>query len=156
AEAAQVLASYGITTVIGDRYAGGFPPEHFATHGIAYIPSEQDRSAIYLDLLPLVNARIAHLLDHPDLLRELRGLERHRRASGRDRVDHRAGSHDDLANAAAGAFVLAQRLSRMIANEMTDDELASLRAWGRQFGFEIPDPNIVTAADDEDNYPVFR
>jgi hypothetical protein len=40
--------------------------------------------------------------DVPDLLRELRGLERRRGASGSDRVDHRPGSHDDLAAAASG------------------------------------------------------
>jgi hypothetical protein len=45
------------------------------------------------------------LLDLPDLLRELRGLERRRGASGRDRVDHAPGAHDDWANAAAGALV---------------------------------------------------
>jgi len=47
------------------------------------------------------------LLDLPDLLRELRGLERHRGTSGRDRVDHARGQRDDLANAACGALVLA-------------------------------------------------
>ena len=43
----------------------------------------------------------------PDLLRELRGLERRRGATGRDRVDHAPGQHDDRSNAAAGALVLA-------------------------------------------------
>jgi len=41
------------------------------------------------------------------LLRELRGLERRRSSAGRDRVDHRPGAHDDLANAVAGAIVKA-------------------------------------------------
>jgi hypothetical protein len=40
------------------------------------------------------------------LLRELRGLERRRGTSGRDRVDHRAGQHDDRANSAALALTL--------------------------------------------------
>jgi hypothetical protein len=40
--------------------------------------------------------------DIPELLGELRGLERRRGPSGRDRVDHRPGGHDDLANAVAG------------------------------------------------------
>jgi hypothetical protein len=51
-----------------------------------------------------VNARAVRLLDQPDLLRELRGLERRRGVSGRDRVDHRPGAHDDLAVAAAGVL----------------------------------------------------
>jgi hypothetical protein len=39
------------------------------------------------------------------MLREFRGLERRRGSSGRDGVNHRPGSHDDLANAAAGVLV---------------------------------------------------
>jgi hypothetical protein len=107
AEAADLLRRYGLLEVTGDRYAPGFVAEGFRAHGVTYRPSERDRSAIYLELLPLVNAGRAVLLDVPELLRELRGLERRRGTSGRDRVDHRPGSHDDRANAAAGALLLA-------------------------------------------------
>ena len=65
---------------------------------------ELDRSALYLELLPLVNSGRVELPDDPALLRELRGLEHRRGAAGRDRVDHAPGAHDDLANAAAGAL----------------------------------------------------
>lgn len=44
--------------------------------------------------------------DVPERLRGLRGLERRRGPSGRDRVDHRADSHDDLANAVAGVVAV--------------------------------------------------
>jgi hypothetical protein len=54
-----------------------------------------------------VNSRRVLFVEQAELMRELRGLERRRGSSGRDRVDHRAGSHDDLANSAAGALVLA-------------------------------------------------
>jgi hypothetical protein len=40
-------------------------------------------------------------------LAELRGLERRRGTAGRDRVDHRPGSHDDRANSVAGVVYLA-------------------------------------------------
>ena len=53
-----------------------------------------------------MNAGTVELPDLPELLRELRGLERRRGSSGRDRVDHRPGSHDDLANATAGVVSL--------------------------------------------------
>src|SRR5207245_2093872 len=43
--------------------------------------------------------------DLPDLLRELRGLER-RRGTGRDRADHRPGAHDDVAAAVAGVVAM--------------------------------------------------
>jgi hypothetical protein len=107
AEAADLLKRYGLSDTTGDRYAPGFVSEGFRANGVTYEPSERGRSAIYLELVPLVNAGRAVLLDEPELLRELRGLERRRGTSGRDRVDHRRGAHDDRVNAAAGALVLA-------------------------------------------------
>jgi hypothetical protein len=107
AEVATELKRYRLLQATGDRYAPGFVAEGFRAHGIKYQPSEQDRSGLYLELLPAVNAGRAVLLDDADLLRELRGLERRRGTSGRDRVDHRPGAHDDRANAAAGALALA-------------------------------------------------
>jgi hypothetical protein len=106
AEAADVLKLHGLREVTGDRYAPGFVSEGFRKHGVTYRAGERDRSQLYLELLPAVNARRVVLLDDVDLLRELRGLERRRGTSGRDRVDHRPGSHDDRANAAAGALVM--------------------------------------------------
>lgn len=106
AEAAELIRRYGRVETVGDRFAAGFVVEGFRANGITYRPSEKDRSAIYLELLPAVNSGRAVLLDDPDLLRELRGLERRRGTSGRDRVDHRAGAHDDRSNAAAGALLL--------------------------------------------------
>jgi len=106
AEASDLLKKYRLTETTGDRYAPGFVSEHFRANGITYRPSDRDRSAIYLDLLPAVNAEKVLLLDDAELLRELRGLERRRGTSGRDRVDHRPGQHDDRANAAAGALTL--------------------------------------------------
>lgn len=107
AEVADVLRSYRVGTVTGDRYAAGFVQEGFRANSITYRSSERDRSALFLELLPLVNSGRAVLLDDKDLLRELRGLERRRGTSGRDRIDHAPGQHDDRANAAAGAVVLA-------------------------------------------------
>ncbi|MCX6543783.1 MAG: hypothetical protein NTV05_05145 [Acidobacteria bacterium] len=107
AEISDLLKSYGLREITMDRYAAGFPIEQFRSHGVTVKPSTRDRSVIYLDFLPLVNAGRVVLLDQPDLLRELRGLERRRGPSGRDRVDHfGAGSHDDRANSAALALTL--------------------------------------------------
>lgn len=106
AECAELLKRYRVSETTGDRYAPGFVSEGFRLNQIHYRPSERDRSAIYLELLPLVNAQQVVLLDRPELLRELRGLERRRGTGGRDRVDHRSGSHDDAANATAGCLSL--------------------------------------------------
>jgi hypothetical protein len=107
AESAALSTAYGLHETTGDRFAAGFVLEGFRSHGLTYVPSTRDRSTIYLELLPLVNADRVRFLDLPDLLRELRGLERRRGMAGRDRIDHRPGQHDDRANAAAGALVLA-------------------------------------------------
>ena len=106
AEAAALLKTYRLATVTGDRYAGEWPREAFRSHEVFYELAAQDRSALYLDLLPLVNSGRVELLDLVDLLRELRGLERRRGTSGKDRVDHRPGAHDDRANAVAGLVSL--------------------------------------------------
>ncbi len=58
----------------------------------------------------MVNSRQAVLLNNARLERQLCLLERSTGgASGRERVDHPRGSHDDLANAAAGALVMARQ-----------------------------------------------
>ena len=114
AEASEVLRSYRVSHVVGDKYAGSFPAEQFRSHGIDYLPTDRDRSALYLDLLPRVNAGTVVLLDDAALVRELVGLERRRGASGRDRVDHRPGAHDDRANAMAGVVAVLARQSAYV------------------------------------------
>src|SRR5262249_31169121 len=68
---------------------------------------EQNKSELFLEVLPLINADQAELLDNPRLIGQFAGLQRRTGSSGRDSIDHRRGSHDDAANAAAGALVLA-------------------------------------------------
>ena len=77
----------------------------FKTHNIRYHVSELDRSQLYLELVSLVNAQAVQFVNVPDLLRELRGLVRKVGTAGRDRVDHRPGAHDDMANSSAGVLV---------------------------------------------------
>ena len=106
-EFAGLLRRYGISRVTGDRYAGEWPPEQFRQHGIAYQPSERTKSEIYQEVLPPVNSGCVELLDHDRLKTQLLGLERRTARGGRDSIDHAPGGHDDVANAAAGALVLA-------------------------------------------------
>ncbi len=106
-EFAGVLRSYGISTVIGDHYAGEWPRERFSTYGITYRPAKKSRSDIYLEMLPMLNSKQVFLLDNPRLVAQLAGLERHAARGGRETIDHAPGGHDDLANAAAGALVYA-------------------------------------------------
>lgn len=127
-EAAVFLQSYRVSVVTGDRYAPGFVSEQFSAHGITYRYSDLDRSSLYLGLLPMVNAQQVRLLDLPDLLRELRGLERRRGSSGRDKVDHRPGAHDDRANAVAGVAVLVSKWAVLPPLQLLGGNLASRSA----------------------------
>ncbi len=115
-EVAELLASYRATQTTGDHYSAQWVVEAFAKHGIKYVHSERDRSAVYLDALPLFSSGRARLINNPRLVSQFAALERRTFSNGRDRVDHPAGSrsHDDLSNAAAGALVLAASKRRGI------------------------------------------
>lgn len=102
---AKLLKSYGITKVLGDKYAGEWVKEPFKAHGITYDSAAKPKSDLYRDFLPLVNSRKADLLDHPKMMQQFLGLERRTARSGRDSIDHNPGGHDDICNAVAGAIV---------------------------------------------------
>jgi hypothetical protein len=104
-EFCETLKSYGLHTVTGDRYGGEWPRERFSEHGIHYRVADKAKSAIYGELLPLINSGKVEILDSDLLQRQLLNLERRTSRSGKDSIDHPPGSHDDLANAAAGALV---------------------------------------------------
>jgi hypothetical protein len=106
-EFCEFLRSYGISEVHGDRYAGAWVSEQFSKNRVVYSHSEKTRSEIYLETLPLLNSGRVELLDDPRLFAQICALERRISVSGKDSVDHPRCSHDDLANAAAGALVLA-------------------------------------------------
>ncbi len=110
-EISGVLPLYGISEVVGDRYAAGFTSDRFRAHSITYTPSELSKSDLYRELLPLVNSARCELLDLPRLRAQLVGLERRVSRGGKDSIDHPPGGHDDIANAAAGALVLASKAS---------------------------------------------
>jgi hypothetical protein len=99
------LKSYRIHTVTGDAYSAEWVREQFRKRGIEYRISDRNRSEIYLNLLPILNSGGCELLDHAKLVTQLSSLERRTARSGNDSIDHSPGSHDDLANAAAGALV---------------------------------------------------
>ncbi len=114
AEFAKVLREYRCATVTGDRFAGSIVAQSFAEHGITYFFSTRDRSQIYVDALPLMTSGKVRLLDNKKLVTQIASLER-RTGTGRDRIDHADHQHDDLCNAACGAFVLAADHRRQLS-----------------------------------------
>jgi hypothetical protein len=79
----------------------------FQAVGLHYVAADRVKSDLYRDLLPLLTSRRVELLDHPRLVTQLIRLERHASRMGREVITHPPQSHDDLANAAAGALVFA-------------------------------------------------
>jgi hypothetical protein len=113
AEFAGAIKAYGLAKATSDRYAGSWPVEAFRKQGVTVEPSTRTKSEIYQDCLPLIMSGTCELLDHARLLKQLAGLERRTARGGKDSIDHAPRLHDDVANAAAGALVLAGQRKRV-------------------------------------------
>src|SRR5450759_2339620 len=106
-EFSELLKSYGLFRVQGDRYALEWPRERFRLHGISYEQSARPKSELYQTFLPLLNSGKVELLDNPVLVSQLANLERRTARGGRDSIDHPSGNyHDDVANSVAGVSAL--------------------------------------------------
>jgi hypothetical protein len=105
AEFVSLLKTYRVEQVSGDHWGGLFVRQPFEP--IEYLLSKQSKSEIYRDTLPLLNSRRVQLIDSLRLISQLCGLERRTARGGRDSIDHAPGAHDDIANAACGALLLA-------------------------------------------------
>jgi hypothetical protein len=116
-EYAALLKTYGVGSVISDRYAGEWIVEAFMKQGITVEASELVASELYLEFLPMVSSGQIELLENQRLTGQLVNLERRTRTGGKDLITHFPGGHDDLANAAAGVCVMAADLqTRPIPN----------------------------------------
>jgi hypothetical protein len=108
-EYSETLAVYGLERVTGDKYAGEWPRQAFEKHGVVYVTSERTASELYIEALPILTSGGVELVDSKRLRSQLVNLERRTRPGGRDQVGHSPGSHDDLANAVAGAILAAAK-----------------------------------------------
>jgi hypothetical protein len=107
AEFSDCAKQYRVTTVVGDRVGGEFVREPFRKLGIEYVVAERVKSELYRATLVLLNSGRVELLDHQRLVGQLGSLERRAVSGGREVIDHPLRAHDDLANCAAGALLLA-------------------------------------------------
>ena len=106
---AAVLKRYGLRECHGDKYAANWVVESFRRAGITYRQNPVDKSVYYLEVEPKFATSKIHILDHPELARELRLLERRPRPGGKTIVDHPRNSHDDYSNALAIAAAFARQ-----------------------------------------------
>jgi hypothetical protein len=138
-EIVALLKAYRCTQVVGDSYGAKWVSEAFVKAGVTYRKSDLDRSAVYLNALPLFMAGRARLIDSPRLIAQFAALERRTFSTGRDRVDHGRAGHDDLSNVAAGCMVLAARpVAQKIPFVVLPDLSKSGVIYGAPSGSGIP------------------
>jgi hypothetical protein len=102
AEYASLLKTYNISRVTGDKYAGSWPEQEFARHGVTYVAANKPKSDLYVDALAVLNSGRVDLPPDPVLLTQFISLERRTSRAGRNSIDHPPGGHDDRANVVAG------------------------------------------------------
>lgn len=131
---AGLLKQYNVGHIALDRYAGQVFPADFAGYGIPSEPALLSASDLYAAFEPALNGHRAVLLDHPVLESQLLGL-----IWRGNKIVHPSGEHDDWANAAVGALLLALQhpgesgeAELVGVGEIPEDELAEqnfLRGW---------------------------
>jgi hypothetical protein len=104
---AALCAEYKIDVVHGDNYSAEWAQSAFKEAGLRYVRAEKPKSQLYLECLPLFMRQAISIPNHPQLLRELKLLERQTHRSGKDTVDHGRRGSDDHANAVAGCATFA-------------------------------------------------
>jgi hypothetical protein len=117
-EIVDLMREYRCSQITGDNYGAAWTVEAFAKAGARYVKSDRDRSAVYMDCLPLFTSGRARLLDNPKLLSQFASLERRTFSTGRERIDPGPG-HDDLCNSAAIALSLLDLKRSMIVSAET-------------------------------------
>ncbi len=105
AASAADFKAYGITSIVGDRYAGNWVATAYNDHGISYKFSDRDKSAAFVELAPLFHRAAVELPDVPELVREFRQLEQRALPGGKIRVEHPRKGTDDLATCVGLAAV---------------------------------------------------
>jgi hypothetical protein len=106
-EFSSIIKSFGLHSATSDRYGGVWVSDAFQKQGLRMDMSDQSASDLYLNFAALCSMNRAKLPDSDRLISQLTALERRTGRNGRDTVEHPASGHDDLANAVAGAVVLA-------------------------------------------------
>lgn len=141
AESAELLKSYHVTKVQGDKYSAGYNIEAFSKNGIKYEYCDRDTSANYIECLPLFTSGRVRLPDNKRLVAQFVGLERRTSISGRDHVDHGPGgnSHDDISAAAAGLLaLLSMKKSAMVISPELIARSAVRSSWNQSNRLRSP------------------
>jgi hypothetical protein len=132
-EFVRTLRAYGVTRVVGDRYAGEWVRQSFAKRQITYAVSELPKSGLYVDLLPRLNAKTIRLVDNAKMINQIAALERRTARGGKDSIDHPPSGHDDVANVIAGvASCITTQSQHAVSCTDLGDFFAEMRGGGRR------------------------
>ncbi|MDI6026159.1 hypothetical protein QBK99_08160 [Corticibacterium sp. UT-5YL-CI-8] len=112
AEFATLCKSYKCFTATGDRYAGHWPREQWAKHGVTYQTSHRTASDIFADVVPLFTSQRIAFPNSQVAINEFACLERRTTRGGKATISHPPGGHDDLAVTIAGTATLLVGKSR--------------------------------------------
>jgi hypothetical protein len=110
---AGIVKAYGLNVMVGDQHCAPILQQQFQKLGIVYREftfGSGTRLDLFVNLKHLLHQRKIHLLDKPELLRQLRALEEHSTPRGNIDVRPAYRCKDDLAVAVA---VVAYQLSKM-------------------------------------------
>jgi len=102
----ELLESYSIDSVIGDKFSGDWASNSFAKYGIEYERSEKTKSELYLEAESPFNTERVDIPDKELAITQLKNLIRKTRSGGKDSVDTDGGQPEDEANVIAGVVYL--------------------------------------------------
>ena len=99
-QVAGILRQFCLNVLQGDQFAAVAIKQEFLKLGITYDEftfSRNTRAQLFNNLRHIIEQQRIELLDHPELLRQLRSLEVHRSADGNVDIRPADGQKDDLA-----------------------------------------------------------
>ncbi len=111
-QVAELCREYKIAKVCGDKFGGAMFSSMLKTHGIGYDPETRTATELYRGFASVVTGKKVELLGAgATAQRALAQLMRLERRHGGEKITHPDREHDDVANAIAGAALLACRPS---------------------------------------------
>jgi hypothetical protein len=116
-EFVTLAKQYRCRSVTGDAYGAEWVAGAYRAAGLEYHKSPLTRSELYLEGRIVFARGVISIPDQPQLLRELRLLERRVARSGKDSVDHGVGGSDDYANSLFGSINVAVRAAALASSE---------------------------------------
>lgn len=102
----ELLKSFHIREVRGDKYSGDWASSAFEKYGIHYERSEKTKSELYIESESVFNVERIELPSRASLIDQLKTLVRKARSGGHDSVDSDSGQPEDEANVVAGLIWL--------------------------------------------------